>query len=147
MFSAFPVKNKHVTAPRGRPAKKTHVTASGRLAGGRLGWTYRDFPISQAQPATAGRPQAEKNMSQLFPASGQPARRMEKHVTAPRGRPSEKNMSQLWPPSAPAQSCDMFFHEKSRCMDFSNGSGGPDARLVGVEQLLPPRQACIPNVL
>ena len=122
-----------------RPAReKKHVTASGRLAGGRLGWTYRDFPISQAQPATAGRPQAEKNMSQLFPASGKPARPKKhgtapcgrpsekKHVTAPRGRPSGKTChgSGLRPRRPKAVTCS-FSDEKSKRMDLSNESGGP----------------------
>ena len=78
-------------------------------------------------------------MSQLFPASGQPAGQ-KKHVTAPRGRPSEKNMSQLRAagpakkktchssglrPRRPKAVTRFISHEKSRRHDFSNGSGGP----------------------
>ena len=122
------------------PAKKKTCHRSGRLPGGRSDWAYRDFPISLAQLATAGRPLAEKKHVTAFPGlwaagpakktchrSARLAQRKEKHVTAPRGPPREKktcHRSGLRPRRPEAVTC-FIFHEKSRQHDFSNGSGGP----------------------
>ena len=74
-----------------RPAqRKKTCHRSGRLPGGRSDWAYRDFPISLAQLATAGRPLAKKKHVTAFPGLWAAGPAKKKQGAAPRAWPSEK---------------------------------------------------------